>query len=243
MNMILPALAVLLLCVAQSNAQYFWVNMPSNTCIKDHNDKTFSSVPDRQACRQKCEDETTFTCRSIDYATSTGQCHLSVSYTGNVQIDAPCDPVFQYSERREPSCWTWSNLDNTCIKGQNIATFTTSSMCECKEKCTNYVPTTCRSVDYKASTQTCYLQAAMGVVEYTPYLDRSFSYPTLTYMYGWAVIPYTNNDINLMEGLHKEIGKRIQTLPKNTPDPVATSLLGWMSVRAEIDCDRLMVLS
>ncbi|CAH1780378.1 unnamed protein product [Owenia fusiformis] len=162
MNMILSGLLVLMLCIAHSNAGYFWVDM-ADTCIKGQNMNILSPIPNVLVCKLICETEPS--CRSIDYHSGNKVCHLSVKHSGNWQLSAPCYlDGWQYAERRVRSYWTWYDLPNTCIKGQNIAAFTTTSLCACKEACSNYGNGwMCRSIDYKASTKTCHLQEKYSV--------------------------------------------------------------------------------
>ena len=66
----------------------------------------------------------------------------------------------------------------------------------------------------------------------------TFSMSTL--LYGAPVIQYTTTELERMEVAHREIGRRIQRLPRSASNPVAVSGLGWMTIRRHIDKMRLM---
>ncbi|CAH1785638.1 unnamed protein product [Owenia fusiformis] len=100
--MILPLMILVALsCISHCDAKcskYVWAHI-ENTCIKSENVKIFTSsnVFD---CMQACEDETTFTCRSIDYHSGAKECHLAIRHSGNWQLSSPCYLAgWQYAER------------------------------------------------------------------------------------------------------------------------------------------------
>ncbi|CAH1799274.1 unnamed protein product [Owenia fusiformis] len=76
-----------------------WVDTPG-ACIKNFNNRIIKPVNTMDACKKRCEDETAFRCRSIDYNAGAAKCQLSERYSGNNPISDPCyaGPQWSYAE-------------------------------------------------------------------------------------------------------------------------------------------------
>ncbi|CAH1780848.1 unnamed protein product, partial [Owenia fusiformis] len=66
------------------------------------------------------------------------------------------------------------------------------------------------------------------------------TYSLNTMLYGCAVIQYTPQEVERLEIVHREIGRRVQNLPKGSANPIATTPLGLSKISRKIDIYRLM---
>ncbi|CAH1799242.1 unnamed protein product [Owenia fusiformis] len=76
-----------------------WVDIPG-ACLYMNNKRIIKSVDTMDACKILCEDESEFTCMSVDYNAGAKQCQLQEKYSGNNPINDPCHagPAWSYTE-------------------------------------------------------------------------------------------------------------------------------------------------
>ncbi len=87
-------------------ASELWSSVSSG-CIRGHNNWTFDSVIDLEACKARCIELNT--CCSIDYKPEEERCHLSRYTKGTVEPNTdytePCYlPGWKYVERVDSDC-------------------------------------------------------------------------------------------------------------------------------------------
>lgn len=100
-----------------------------------------------QQCKQKCVQESSFICRSVDFQASI--CHLSEKTSNSPQYTQPCYlGGWSYAER---TCFSeqWSAVRSACIVGNNNKIMQIATLEDCKDMCDAETSFLCMSVDFK----------------------------------------------------------------------------------------------
>ncbi|CAH1781170.1 unnamed protein product [Owenia fusiformis] len=81
------------------DASSSWVVI-SGACLPGFNNKIIEDIESLARCKRKCEIQTTFICRSVEYSESNEKCILSTEHSGTQSISNPCGvSSYDYAER------------------------------------------------------------------------------------------------------------------------------------------------
>jgi hypothetical protein len=122
--------------------------LTQNSAIAGHNNRRMNKSSTEQ-CKQACNAETQFTCRSFDYIKSQNACDLSdksATQVGGLKAGSNYDHFARVSFTQSP---------NSAISGHNNKRLNNSSVAQCMQACGAETSFTCRSFDYIKSNGAC----------------------------------------------------------------------------------------
>ncbi|CAL4063270.1 unnamed protein product, partial [Meganyctiphanes norvegica] len=152
-----------------------------NACIKGNNNNDYPGMTIDE-CKEKCENEESYSCQSIEYNPRNKGCYLSEAMSSSSDLYVPCyvrgwlymEILHDPCEMGE--CYEWSDIRNACIKDNNNKDFKGVSIDVCKEKCFNEDSFNCQSIEYRSSDKWCFLSEVRST---------SSDYNVPCYVDGW----------------------------------------------------------